>query len=216
MVQGNRLSRDVTADKRLGAACALSLALHLLALQIPVSGRQGTVWAVHAGNPLQAEFRSPAIESVQTAPPAPDALVVANTVAEKPPSMEGVSAPEEGIGVASRYFKSSEVDRRAEPIDISPLLYPETAYRRRLPGKVVVRIYVSETGNIDTIDVLEAVPPGVFEQAAVDALLATRFRPAELLGRPVKNVKTIEIGFDPGKDGEPPTPLPPAPSAAEN
>lgn len=181
-----------------------------------MSGRQGAVWAGHAGEPLQADIRSPAIESVQAAPPAPDALVAADMIANRPPASEGASAPEDGLGIAPRYFKSSEVDKRAEPIEVSPLLYPEAAYRRRIAGKVVVRIYVNEAGKIDAIDVLEATPPGVFEQAAVDALLNTRFTPAELLGRPVRNVKTIEIGFDPGRDGQPPIPLPPTPSAAGN
>lgn len=191
-----------------------------MALQVPVSGGQaGATWGNHAGSPLQADFRLPAIENVTAeVPPAPDTHVAeSSATAGSPPSTQAEPVPEDGIvGIARRYFKSSEVDKRAEPIEVSPLLYPEAAYRRRLAGKVIVRIYVNEAGTIDAMDVLEASPPGVFEQAAVDALLATRFKPAELLGRPVKNVKTIEIGFDPGKDGEPPMPPPTSPAAAGN
>lgn len=96
-----------------------------------------------------------------------------------------------------RYFSSSEVDRKAEALEVAPLIYPEEAYLRRLHGKLTLRLYINETGAIDSIDILASDPPGMFDQAALDAVLATRFRPALLLGRPVKNIKTIEIELDP-------------------
>jgi hypothetical protein len=45
--------------------------------------------------------------------------------------------------------------------------------------------------------VLEATPPGVFEEAALTATQALQFRPARKYGRNVKSQKTIEVTFDP-------------------
>lgn len=105
--------------------------------------------------------------------------------------------PPLALVVPNRYFLSAEVDQKAEPIAVAPLIYPEDAYLRRISGSVTLRVYLNETGAIDGVDILAADPPGMFDQAALDAVLATRFRPALLLARPVKNVKTIEIRFDP-------------------
>lgn len=108
--------------------------------------------------------------------------------------------PPIALHVPDRYFSSSEVDQKAEPIEVAPLIYPEDAYLRRLPGNVTLRLYINEAGSVDSIDILAADPSGIFEQAAVDAVLATRFRPAQLLTRPVKNVKIVEVRFDPLHD----------------
>lgn len=97
----------------------------------------------------------------------------------------------------SRYYFSSEVDVRAEPLQMQALIYPEQAYQMRLYGKVKLRVYVNEEGNIDSVDVVEATPPGIFETAALKALLSGKFSPAEKDGRKVKNQKLIEINFDP-------------------
>jgi protein TonB len=127
-------------------------------------------------------------------PPAPDQTVAADAPGPMP------KQPSLALLVPDRYFASAEVDQKAEPIDVAPLIYPEEAYLRRIPGRVTLRVFLDETGAIDGIDVLAAEPPGMFEQAAVDAVLATRFSPALLFSRPVKNVKTVEIKFDPLND----------------
>ena len=141
--------------------------------------------------PLQEVISAPDASAVL--PPDSDPLVVV-------PSPMPIQPPI-ALLVPDRYFASSEVDRKAEPIEIAPLVYPEDAYLRRLNGKVTLRLFINEAGSIDSIDILAADPPGLFDQAAIDAVLATRFRPALLLTRPVKSVKTIEIRFDPLFDG---------------
>ena len=60
-----------------------------------------------------------------------------------------------------------------------------------------LNIYISEDGAIDRVEVVEAAPPGIFEEAALTATNALRFSPATKWGRPVKSRKTIEVVFDP-------------------
>lgn len=112
---------------------------------------------------------------------------------------ETVTAPVKPARRASpkRYLSSGEVDERATPIEMAALVYPEKAYLNRIAGTVRLRIYVSAEGRIDKADVVAATPAGHFEQAAIDAVQRTRFRPARKAGRPVPSQKLIEVEFDP-------------------
>ena len=96
-----------------------------------------------------------------------------------------------------RYFKSSEVDERAMPVEVAPLVYPEIAYMNRLRGTVRMRLFISADGRVDRAVVVEAKPKGHFEEAAIDAVQRTRFRPARKDGQPVPSQKLIEVEFDP-------------------
>lgn len=101
------------------------------------------------------------------------------------------------ILVPDRYLLPSEVDQKAAPLELATLIYPEEAYLRRIGGKVMLRLFIGETGSIDGIDILAADPPLMFDQAAIDAVMGSRFQAARLLSRPVKSTKTIWIQFDP-------------------
>lgn len=216
--------------RRFWIACGLSVALHLLVMQVPLRHAAPGRGPLPGARPLAAELRlvaRAATEPAAAVPPEVPQSAAENAAASLPSSDPPPSSnPPQSSATgdrgesAARYFKSSEVDRRAEPIAMPALLYPDAAFRQGIAGRVVLRVYVNETGGIDAIDVVESEPAGVFEQAAVDAVLDTRFTPAELFGRPVKNVKTIEIRLDPGADlppAAPPSPArPPAPAAAGN
>lgn len=173
-------------------ALGLSTIAHLLVLQVPAHIGDG-------GGPMRKA-------EVLEARLAPQKLVAAAPAASEqdtapppapPPAPREQFVPQAGIPAPTHYFKSAEVDKRAEPLELAPLVYPEGAFLRRIEGRVLLRVYVNELGGIDAIDVVEAEPAGLFEQAAIDAVLNTRFLPAELFGRPVKNVKTLEVRFDP-------------------
>jgi len=96
-----------------------------------------------------------------------------------------------------RYYAGREVDVRADQVNEVALLYPQQAYAMRLAGRVVLRIFIGDSGVIDNILVVEAMPPGVFEDAALVAARALHFKPALKDGRPVKSIKNIEVVFNP-------------------
>lgn len=97
----------------------------------------------------------------------------------------------------AKYFRSDELDERATPIEVAPLVYPEQAYINRIPGTVRMRIYISSDGRVDRAEIIAASPPNHFERAAIDAVQRTRFHPARKGGRPVPSQKLIEVEFDP-------------------
>lgn len=139
-------------------------------------------------------------------PPSPEAFAEVEPDGSKPePATVEEPSPVEQGGVVSRghYFDSSEVDVKAEPVELAPLVYPEAAYIRRIPGEVKVQVYINASGGIDAVDILSAEPPDTFEMAALDALLKTQFKPAELFGHAVASIKIISINFDPYQDRPP-------------
>lgn len=96
-----------------------------------------------------------------------------------------------------QYFTAREVDVRASQINEVTLVYPQRAYEMRLGGKVMLRIFINKQGGIDSISVLAATPPGVFEEATLTATRALQFSPALKNGRQVKSQMTIEVVFNP-------------------
>ena len=102
-----------------------------------------------------------------------------------------------------RYYRSREVDAQAVPVSSGPLVYPELAYLSKLHGAVRARVFISEEGVVDSVQVIDAKPRrGIFEEAALEALRQVRYKPAELGGVRVKSQKLIEVKFNPYEDSK--------------
>ena len=160
---------------RFGAPLAASLALHLVVLSAATGGFSDPV-----------ATRIPASLLVQLKSPAP-----------APPPTQSDAAPVAARALPKRYLTSSEVDERAVPLEMAPLLYPKTAYINRIRGMVRVRVYISAAGRVDKAEVVEAAPKGHFEEAAIDAVQRTTFTAARKAGRAVPSEKLVEVEFDP-------------------
>lgn len=167
-------------NKRLAVALACSLALHALLLAMLRPGG-GAAQQGGYGEPLRVYLRA---DAASPRPPVTDVGVRRDA-----PQPEGAA---EG-----RYLLPGEVDVRAQPVRMPVLVYPEKAQRMRIGGLVRLRVYIGKSGKIDAVDVVAADPPGVFEEAALQALLSTSFTPARKNGRAVDSQKLIEINFDP-------------------
>jgi len=89
-----------------------------------------------------------------------------------------------------------EVDVKAHPISIPTPVYPEEAKKKRIEGKVTLKVVVNVDGSVSDVSVLEG--PEIFRQAAIDAALHWQFRPAEHNGRVVSVwvVMPIEFSLD--------------------
>lgn len=105
-----------------------------------------------------------------------------------------------GLLAINTYWHVNEVDVRAEPVNEVLLRYPWLEYRRRLAGVVRFTLYINAEGRLDKVELIDADPPGHFEEAALDAVTKLQFSPARKNGRSVKSRKTIEVVFDPNDD----------------
>ena len=97
---------------------------------------------------------------------------------------------------SSEVFEYKEVDVKAHPISIPTPTYPEKARKERIEGKVTLKLLVHVDGSVRDVNVLEG--PEVFHQAAIDATLQWRFKPAEHNGKvvPVWVVTPMKFSLD--------------------
>lgn len=192
------------ATRRLIVGLAVSFVLHLLL----VLGFAPQATRYVPPVPLQVELRREAAPDstaeIASEPPAElTAKPIAVAPTPVPPREEQLpapAAPKAPVDVKlplDKYFTFREVDIRAEQLNQVDLVYPERAYQWRIKGTVVLRIFINQHGAIDDVSILEATPPGVFEEAALTATRALQFKPAIKNGRNVKSQKTIEVVFDP-------------------
>jgi TonB family protein len=63
--------------------------------------------------------------------------------------------------------------------------YPNRALDDRISGSVIVQFVVNQKGRTTDLKVLQSIPKGVFDRAAVDAIAQWRYRPAHYDGHPV-------------------------------
>lgn len=92
-------------------------------------------------------------------------------------------------------FTINEVDRAPSILRRIMPQYPSYAERNNIEGKVVLRFIVDTNGNVVEPVVTESEPEGVFDDAAIEAIRQTRFRPAEKYGKPVDCIVVAPIAF---------------------
>lgn len=74
------------------------------------------------------------------------------------------------------------------------IIYPEIAKRAGVEGKVYVLAFVDEKGNVTKANVIKGIGAGC-DEAALDAVLKTKFKPGKQRGKPVKVQVSIPIIF---------------------
>ena len=181
------------AVERLGFALAVSAGAHFAVLaNTPIAPGLSEA-ALFAGRPLTARIASPVTAPLSQPPealprPEPSAAPAAAAQAQA----KAASLPSAEI-----YFRGSEVDERAMPLNEVNLVYPQRALASGQSGVVTLRLKIDHQGVLRDAFVVDAQPAGVFENAALEAVLELKFRPALRNGVPVGSVKTIEVPFHP-------------------
>jgi protein TonB len=72
-------------------------------------------------------------------------------------------------------------------------VYPTIARAAGVSGQVVVSAVISNTGTIESLQVISG--PELLRRAALDAIQAARYRPFLLNGQPVEVQTTITVSF---------------------
>ena len=209
-----------TARRRGVLAAALGLSLALNALPF-VSAREGASHAQPAAPVLTARIidsgaATPALaESAPMAPAEPEAPVLP---ASRPASRESPATAAEPVPITAPAASAAtaaanrppeiaapnsalgDSSRPPRPLGEIVPAYPEAADGKH--GRVVLQLSIDEQGRVVRADVLNAVPPGYFEDSARAAFLAARFEPALRNGTPVRSQITIEVDYEPAdRDG---------------
>jgi len=63
-------------------------------------------------------------------------------------------------------------------------------------GSVVLQLRINQFGVVQDIEVVETIPPGVFDQSSLEAFRHARFHPAQRQGRPVRALVKIRVTYE--------------------
>lgn len=69
-------------------------------------------------------------------------------------------------------------------VKVAPV-YPRRAAERGIEGEVVVEFTVTELGTVENAIVVEAIPPGYFERAALNAAKKFKYKPKTVNGEAI-------------------------------
>lgn len=173
-------------------ALTISIALHALLFMVSGTGRvaqsgevQGML-QVNLALATQVSLSADAVTSL--VPPATTNIDASSNVN----SVRGLT---DAPPMADRYFLYNEVDKKADLIYSAPIEYLEQINSSDEKGRVKVRVLINELGVVDSATVLEAEPSEIYNGVVLNALLHSRFSPAEKNGRTVKSQKVLEIKF---------------------
>lgn len=91
------------------------------------------------------------------------------------------------------------VEQQPEPIGglegiQKRIVYPEIAKRAGVQGRVFVKAFVDENGNVVKVELLKGIGAGC-DEAAMEAVKNTKFTPGRQRGKPVKVQVSIPIVF---------------------
>jgi protein TonB len=173
-----------------------------------------------AALPEEAVSAQPAAEDLpepmstaqqQAVPPADDSPPASpSAAAAAAPPMAGPSGG--GADDASAALPIVEMQGAPEPdtwypakqLDMLPVAqvevqpqYPERAAADSVGGEVTLLLLVDEMGEVRERNVVEADPPGVFDEAALATFKDVTFQPAMKDGRRVRSRVLVTLTFDP-------------------
>ena len=105
----------------------------------------------------------------------------------------------EGITDKDLVMNANSVDQPPRPSHgNSPPRYPRKAVKQGITGTVVLKLMVTSSGKPKDIRVIKASPPGIFDDAALQAVRSWLFEPATYQGRAVNMEATLPIHFEQG------------------
>ena len=65
------------------------------------------------------------------------------------------------------------------------VVYPEIARKAGIEGRVIINVLVNKSGQVDSVTVLKSLGESGCDQAAINAVKAVQWRPAQYKGEPV-------------------------------
>ncbi len=120
---------------------------------------------------------------------------------EEPEIEEEISAPppKEVIEETEEPTFFVAVEEMPQPIGglqgiLEKISYPEIAKRAGVEGKVFIRAFVDETGTVVNAEVVKGIGAGC-DEAALEAILKTKFTPGKQRGKPIKVQVTVPVLF---------------------
>ena len=128
--------------------------------------------------------------------PRPD---LAQAILDLPaPALSGIplAAVPAGVAGLDGVLDADQLDHPLVAVSRMPPLYPLQARRTNVEGWVEVSFLVDENGLVSDIRILQADPPGMFEESTRRAVANWRFQPGTVMGQPVRTRVTTTVRFE--------------------
>lgn len=93
----------------------------------------------------------------------------------------------------------TQPNRPPEPISMGGIAFPADAAAQHIEGYAVVGYDVTTDGTVTNAQIIESVPPGIFDEAALNAVRSWRFQPAVRNGKLVQYHLTSPVRFKLGE-----------------
>jgi protein TonB len=144
--------------------------------------------------------RKPPPPPAQPPPPA-KMQVAAEAVSQNMTAMEiptmNLSASVSGGPIGGTLAKGAAMfDGDLMPLQRIPPQYPRDAARSGITGWVQLEVLVNADGSVRSAKVMDAKPRGMFEAAAVQAVMRWKFKPKIKDGKPVEQRGSQKIEFN--------------------
>ena len=126
-----------------------------------------------------------------------DSLLGADTLAVVDSGYRYLAKLVQSSGKAKQILIPQDTDTVQNPTlrtAVQPV-YPENAKLRNLSGRVVMEVEVLPNGSVEKAKVIQS-DDAVFDAAALNAVTASRFTPAQKGGFPARGKTTIEARFE--------------------
>ncbi|MCI0451308.1 MAG: TonB family protein [Candidatus Latescibacteria bacterium] len=92
-------------------------------------------------------------------------------------------------------FESYELDQAPRAVVKMPPVYPFKAREQGIEGVVQVKILVNEDGSVGEVLIMDARPPGTFEEAVLVSVPRWRFEPGVVGGKKVTSWVVTALHF---------------------
>ena len=166
-------------------------------VQLPAEPANAPKPLVMAEIQAPVEQEQPAKAAPETPPqPAQEAQAGPSPDAAVPAQASPLPALEIPLAEDLTYYPGKLVD--VHPTALQPIVpaYPDAASDAGVEGGVTVLLMIDEFGRVRDLSVVEANPPGHFEESALSAFRNAHFTPAIKDGRAVKSRVLIRVSYD--------------------
>ena len=129
---------------------------------------------------------------------------MADASAERMASEEPRPASDRTVGIgllpipAPTYYTTDQLTKRPQPTAEAKLDTPEI-WPILASGTIILKLWISERGDVSSVDVEKTDLPEIFSSTAVAAFRRLRFVPGEINGQRVGTVMRIEVIYDDGR-----------------
>jgi TonB family protein len=194
--------RRILHDRPLITCFILSAIIHVLLIvgvatyRPASSSRHHQALTVEIQSAASPESQTPVPPASTVQEPAGQTVAPAMRAAQNDATARSSSAQDGTFVDPQRYYEAWELDEIPSPLQTITPEFPIRAKEIGVTGTVKLELLIDEDGNVLAVNVIEAMPKTLFDQAAIEAFSRQTFQPGKIKSTPVKSRMVTVVVFD--------------------